>query len=542
MDAVRPTLDRRVLALVVLLAIVVAAPSLANGFAYDDIWVIVRDQRMHDLARWREWLTEAYWTLGSPAMYRPLTTTLFALEWAAADGNPWVFHAVNIGLHAACTAAVLWLASLLLDRTMGAVVGAMFAVHPVHVEAIANSVGQSELSGGLAVFLGLAYYINARRSGSLARRDLLVLLLIYVLGMSVKEHAFVLPALWGAAELTVLRRARPWTEVVRRTWPLYALATLLAAYMIWARLGVLTSLGGDVGHPVIEGMAIWPRSLVMFGIYPEMARLLFWPWRLHADYSPAHIVVYSEPDVSQLSGVALVLAVLVAAVVAFRYSRVAALGLAIAIVPWLPSSNVPFVSGVLLAERTLYTPSAGIILAVGALAAAIPWRRYRRDLMAVTAVVLIAGSIRSIMRIPVWRSTETVFAALLREQPLSYKAHFGWGQVLFDRGDLEGGVRSWRMAIRAFPTYHRVDQSLAFWMAERGRCDRALPYWISAIEKSGGLPLPRAGAVTCQWRLARYSEARAVVQAALADSQDPRWFREQLVRIDSALSATDSLR
>jgi hypothetical protein len=97
MDAVRPTLDRRVLALVVLLAIVVAAPSLANGFAYDDIWVIVRDQRKHDLARWREWLTEAYWILGSPAMYRPLTTTLFALEWAAADGNPWVFPAVNIG-------------------------------------------------------------------------------------------------------------------------------------------------------------------------------------------------------------------------------------------------------------------------------------------------------------------------------------------------------------------------------------------------------------------------------------------------------------
>jgi hypothetical protein len=135
MDAVRPTLDRRVLALVVLLAIVVAAPSLANGFAYDDIWVIVRDQRKHDLARWREWLTEAYWILGSPAMYRPLTTTLFALEWAAADGNPWVFHAVNIGLHAACTAAVLWLASLLLDRTMGAVVGAMFAVHPVRIDS-----------------------------------------------------------------------------------------------------------------------------------------------------------------------------------------------------------------------------------------------------------------------------------------------------------------------------------------------------------------------------------------------------------------------
>jgi hypothetical protein len=541
-DAPRPALDRRVLALVVLLAVVVALPSITNGFAYDDEWVIKQDGRIHDLLRWREWLTLAYWPIAPPAMYRPLTTSLFALQWAVGDGAPWVFHAVNIALHAACTGAVLWLATLLLGRPIGAVVGAVFAVHPVHVEAIANGVGQSELTGGLTVLLGVAYYIAARWDGALSRRDMLVLLLLFVIGTSVKEHTFVLPALWGIAELTVLRRARPWREVVQTTWILYALATAVAVYQLWARLGVLTTLGGAVYHPVLDGLAFSERAFVMFSLYPEIARLFLWPLRLHADYSPAHVLVYTTPDVSQLAGVVLLALVIGCTVVAVRRSAVATLGIAIALLPWFPSSNLPFASGVLLAERTLYTPSAGVFLALGAVVAATPWRTRRRELMVLCALVLVAGSVRSILRAPVWRSNEAVFAALLEEQPLSFKAHFAWGQVLFDRGDYDGGMREWQMAIRIYPSFYRLEQHMGFQLAKLGRCDLALPHWLAAVEKSDGFPLPRAGAVSCQLALARYTDARAIVDAALADSQDPVWFRARRVSIDSALAALDSLR
>ncbi len=75
------------------LALAASATSLANGFAYDDRWVILHNPRVHALARiWRLWI-ETYWPPNMGAsLYRPVTMTGFALEWAAGHGQAWAFH------------------------------------------------------------------------------------------------------------------------------------------------------------------------------------------------------------------------------------------------------------------------------------------------------------------------------------------------------------------------------------------------------------------------------------------------------------------
>ena len=128
--------------LAVTAAVVVAAASLRNGFAYDDVPLVVENARVTTLLPPWEYLGLPYWPNGG--LYRPLTVSFMALLWKLGGGAPWIFHAANVALHALATGLVYLLARRLMApwATFAAL---LFAVHPVHVEAVANAVGLSEL-------------------------------------------------------------------------------------------------------------------------------------------------------------------------------------------------------------------------------------------------------------------------------------------------------------------------------------------------------------------------------------------------------------
>ena len=89
--------------LVALGAILVYLTSLANGFAYDDVSVVLENPAVHDLTNsLRIWFTP-YWpgAAARPAgLYRPLTIFLFAVQWSVGGGAPLNFHLLNVLLHA----------------------------------------------------------------------------------------------------------------------------------------------------------------------------------------------------------------------------------------------------------------------------------------------------------------------------------------------------------------------------------------------------------------------------------------------------------
>ena len=84
------------------------------------------------------------------ALYRPVTMLTYMANHQVST-DPFGFHLVNVLLHALVTLAVLALARELLGSLLAATVAAaLFAVHPVHTEAVSNIVGRAEL---LAAFL-----------------------------------------------------------------------------------------------------------------------------------------------------------------------------------------------------------------------------------------------------------------------------------------------------------------------------------------------------------------------------------------------------
>jgi hypothetical protein len=543
--------DIRALALIASLAIVASVASLANGFAYDDQWIIVTNNRVHSLDRWADWIGKSYWPTLQGSLYRPLTSAAFALQWVIGQGTPLIFHIVNVALYAAGAVAFTWFASLLLPAAAAVIVGALFAVHPVHVEAVANVVGQSELSAGLLLIVALALYIRARRAGALTVRARLGLAALYLAAVFTKEHALVLPAWFIAAECTVLRDGARVSDHVRKVWrevaPLFIVLAAVAAFALAARWRVLDTLGGDIPHPALNNLGVGERGLVMLGVLPDLVRLLVWPARLYADYSPAHLAVSSTPNPSQLNGVVVAIGGLLLFAFAWKRSAAAALGFLLAAIALAPTANILLPSGILLAERTLYLPSAALLLALGT---AVAWadRKFPaptnlRDIGTFAlGVVLVLGVARSVERQRVWRSTPDVFYTMVTDEPASFKAHQVWGGLLFERGDLVGGEREWRMAIRIFPGYHKLYQDLAHRYRENGLCVPAIPLYEKALELDRGLPLSRAGLVACQLALGRFREARNTARLGILDGNDPAWFRARLRSADSALAVNDSTR
>src|SRR5439155_25289410 len=134
-------------AAVAALAFAVFANSLSNGLTAEDTAAIVGAAAHHPLD-WRA-------LLSTPAgnVYRPLTAWTFAVDHALHGDQPFGYHLMNVLGHAGAAALVVLLARALgLSVVTTGLAGALFAVHPIHGDAVASAAGRSViLAAGLAL-------------------------------------------------------------------------------------------------------------------------------------------------------------------------------------------------------------------------------------------------------------------------------------------------------------------------------------------------------------------------------------------------------
>jgi hypothetical protein len=504
---------------VVLLAFLASAASLTNGFAYDDVHLIVRDARVHSLAGWWEAFGRPYWPAEFGAgLYRPLTSLGFAALWAAGDGRPLPFHLANVALYAACAVAVLRVARLVLPGWPAVVAALLFAVHPVHVEAVANAVGLAELLAALPMLVAVEVYLWARRGGRMSRRAVAVVAALYAAACLAKEHGVLLPALLAAAEATVVADGRPWRARLRSVAPLFALLALLGGgyVLLWRAVPGVTMAAASVA--VLNRYPPATRVLTALTLPPEWARLLLWPARLSADYSPPAVGIVESVTASVVAGLAVLAAGAAALVRSWRRAPVLAFGIAWAAISLFLVSNLVLPAGVLLAERTLFMASAGVALAVAAVAGralAVAPRTARVAAAAAFALVVAAGAARSATRQRVWRDDETLFARTVEDAPFSYRAHWMRAIHLFETGRPGAGEREARIALRL----HDGDPALAADLAARyklaGRCDAAVPLFQSAVALDPARMTTRLLLVECLFAVGLFSEARDAARVGL---------------------------
>lgn len=492
------------------------APAIAGGFTYDDRFIIEDNARVHSLARWWQLFGQSYWpppALGT--LYRPLPMLGYAVQWVVGGGNAALFHGVNVALHAGLAVAVWGLALRLLPEAAALAVGLLFAVHPVHVESVANIVGCSELLMALGTVIAVRSYLRLRDEGTNLRTLAAVVGGTAVAAFS-KEQGVLVPLMLLAAEVTLVRDRRPLLARLRVVAPVAVSVGAVVAVYLALRAGAVETWD-DAPAGLWMVVSADDRRWTMLGVVPEWLRLLLWPARLAIEYSPPHVAVYREWSVGLLPGVTVVAGGLVLLVLSFRRAPVAAFGLLLAGLALGPVSNILLPTGVILAERTLLLPSVGILLAVGALLAALAAdlepaarRAAARPAWALLAVLVIAGGVRSALRTTVWRDDETLLATAVAETPRSYRPWYLLGQLQARRGNRAAAEGPLRRSIELFPDDYGALDLLGTVYREQDKCGPALAPLSRALRIYPHGSNARASLVACLIGLGRFNEARAV--------------------------------
>lgn len=471
--------QRRMHALIVFcLAVAVYLPSLYNGFAYDDVAIVALDERVQnfDVAAI---LIGGYWKDSTSVLYRPVTTLSYALDWAISGGSPAWSHSINILWHAAATVLLLLLLRALRAPPAAALLGAaIFAVHPVHVEAVANIVGRAELMGG-AFTLAAALLFTLPMRAVRVPRGLALLLTLFALALLSKESAVMLPALLVVIDIA-RRRLRPrrvatWLRL--RLATLMAMAVLIAVYFLTRQivLGAMTPGNLDPALEVLSSPV--HRFFTVLQAWPQYARLLFYPRVLLADYGPQIMMPAAALTVSSVAGAVLLMTCIVGGFLFWQRSD----GIAAAALLWfpvaiLPASNLLVPIGILVAERTLYLPSVALALGIAAVADRLRWPvapRLMPRFAVIMAIALMLGLLtaRTLVRIPDWRSTNTIFFALMQDRPDAFRGAWHAARVAASQGAPHTAMRLHAEAIRLWPYRPRLLAEAVIYAASHGRAD-----------------------------------------------------------------------
>jgi hypothetical protein len=478
--------SKRILALLVLLAVLAYGNALSAGFTFDDEPDIRSNPAVTgglDIIR----------ILASPLppgdLYRPFTVLTFALNEALTPAQAAPFHAVNILLHATVTLLVFWLAVQIFHSGRIAMIAAtLFALHPLHTEAVTGLVGRAEV---LAALFGLAALLSGSRadtSTSASRRTALqaISLVCFSLAIMSKESALTLLPLMPL--LRVLQRAEPLGRGFRREvcsldWVPYILcAGVFVALRFYVVQSVPSSHEPELLDNVLAFVPLMVRIRSALGILWDYFGLLNVPLVLAADYSYAQVpIVTSWTDPRCLGGMALV----TAAMLVFVRHRHMGIRFA-AVFPFITlalTANLLFPIGTIKAERLLYLPSVGWVMLVAfAFDRLLCVRRYRSFALGGLAIVVAAFTARTWIRNQDWRDNVALYRSMARTAPDSAKSRYNLGVALQQQNADEAAMPHFTRALDIYPWAEGAALGMGIAFDRMGATDKAIEWYERALE------------------------------------------------------------
>jgi tetratricopeptide (TPR) repeat protein len=471
------------------LAFLAVAPFLGvlrNAFVGDDIVAIQEDHRVGEES-FERFFNEPYWVdRYADPLYRPVLQATYALNHHLAGFRPASYHAVNLALHA-CVCLLLWRVALRAGAGEAAAffAAALFAVHPIHVEAVSQVVGRAELlaaAGVLGALLAHPGEAHAPRRAGLAA-------VLFLLGLGSKENAAVFLLLAPALDLARSGRRRGIGTPVRCALAPYALYLLTAGLYLLARRHALAGVIGPTSYATQNPLYAAPsgeRVLTALSLMPLAVRLLLFPVRLSADYGAYCIrLALDATDPRALAGLGCVLAALLGLVFSFRRLPPAFFALVLTIIPYVLVSNLVFPIGTVFGERLLYLPSAGAAMLGGLWFARSgrcgerDWTRMCRFVLVIASLVLMA--LLTVARVPDWRSSETIYQATLRVCPQSVFAHHWLGHLFLRSGRINAAIREFSTAHALMPDEPRYTFLLAKGYEAKGRPGDAARLYMDVL-------------------------------------------------------------
>lgn len=377
----------------------------------------------------------------SGGRYRPLSLVMFAVEYEIWGENPLVGHLINILLYAFLTVALFYLLRNLFKfqyqkpwyLTIPAVATALFVVHPIHTEAVANIKGRDEILAMLGAVVTLWLVLRY-----IDRKKILYLLLIlpvYFLALMSKENAITILAV-APLIIYVFRNENKRQYLISISPMLIAL--LAYALLRYNALGFWTNEIENtllLNDPFAEATTT-QKYATIFYTWAIYLKLLFFPHPLTHDYYPYHIELVDFSNAVVIGSVVFWIAVLVFALVTIRKKDIIAFSILYFLITFSVSSNLLFNVGTFMNERFMFMPSLAVAIIVAyffnqTLRRIIRNRFYfKRISITIVLALLLAGTIKTIARNMVWVNDLTLFTTDVKTSSNSTKVNVSAGGKL----------------------------------------------------------------------------------------------------------------
>jgi len=435
-------------------AVVVYLNALRNAFVWDDQHLIVGNPAIKSWERLPSLFGADLFT-GSvlSQYYRPLQAATYLVDYQLWGLNPLGFHLTNLLLHAVVSVLFFFFAARLAGERRSALAAALlFAVHPVHTEAVTYVAGRSDPLS--AVFLLTALLLGVARpdghplrpplAGALIRTALLCAAAFF-LALLAREAAMILPLLWLLSVAFVQGRADAARQDALSSAPRVA---LFLSGMLAALAGYLAIRAAAVGLQAVAGAPAQVDLAHRLMTLPRVVLEYLVIWLVPVDLHMERTVRVAE---SLLEPATLLCTGLVAGLVALairwrREAPLVAFGVAWFFVALLPVSNLVPLS-TFVAEHWLYVPSMGLFLAAGWGCGRL-WDLGWQQPVATALVVLVAVYGGLTMRRNLdWRDEQTLYAATVALAPTSARAWTNLGHAHQQAGRLDQARAAYERAL-----------------------------------------------------------------------------------------------
>lgn len=456
------------------------APALAGDFVLDDHGAVVGSACVTGALRPDLIFGSNFWCqLGAAQTvdaWRPFVVATWWLLWHVGGGSALPFHVTGVLVHAVCTLQVARLAvDLGIPRPAATLGACLFAVLPIHVDAVASVVGQADVWSTLFLVLALRAWLRGRW-WTLAFAALAVL--------SKESGVVVLPA------LIVLELLGPHGTAGARTRRVQIVCvgiTVLA--LLAARAAVLGAFTGAHVTATVNPLLAQPwiaRIPAAFDLAWRYARLTALGFPLSADYSFAAVRVGEHVDVGGVAlGVGLLAVVVVVAIRRWRQVPVR-FSLLWLLLGFGFISNVPALLPAIMAERLLYGPSVPLCFVVGTLLLP-PFERSRAARAAALAYMVVQGGLAA-WHCTAWTTEDRITATTVAHSPRSARAHAWRARVLSRAGDAVGAQHHASAAIEILPGWAAPRALLAAALDVQGHPEAALPSFRRALDLDAADP------------------------------------------------------
>ncbi|XP_067998904.1 protein O-mannosyl-transferase TMTC3 isoform X2 [Melanerpes formicivorus] len=421
--------------------------SLFCGFVFDDVSAILDNKDLHPSTPLKNLFQNDFW--GTPMSeershksYRPLTVLTFRLNYLFSELNAVSYHFLNLVFHGVVCIVFLKVCKLFLDNRSSVIASLLFAVHPIHTEAVTGVVGRAELLSSIFFLAAFLSYTKSKGpDNTIVWTPIAVTVLLVAVATLCKEQGITVVGICCVYEVFI---AQGYTLPVlldtavqilrgKGSIPFSMLRTLLKLIVLMFSTLLLVVVRVQVIQsqlPVFTRFdnpaAVSPspaRQLTFNYLLPVNAWLLFNPSELCCDWTMGTIpLVESVLDVRNVATLTFFGFLGSLIVFSLRYpgdsSKTVLMALCLIVLPFIPASNLFFPVGFVVAERVLYVPSMGFCILV-----AHGWKKLanksvlRKLSWVCLTVVLFTHALKTLHRNWDWESEYTLFMSALKIIP-----------------------------------------------------------------------------------------------------------------------------